>query len=144
MESIKQDVKIWKPQEDDKKLPLAGHRIAAGFPSPADDFIEGRLSLNEHLIRNPSASFFVEVEGDSMSGAGIHPGDLLVVDRSLQATDQKIIIAFLDGEMTVKRLRKNGNNVSLVPENKFYKPIKITQEMRFEVWGVVTYVIHKL
>ena len=126
------------------KLPLVGARIAAGFPSPADDFVDRRLDLNEHLIRHPTATFFVRVQGSSMIDAGIHDGDLLVVDRSLEPADNKIIIAVLNGELTVKRIMRRGEQIRLMPENHDFAPVEITPEMQFEVWGVVTSVIHQL
>lgn len=125
-------------------LPLYGSRVSAGFPSPADDYLEDTLDLNEHLITHPAATFMVRVSGDSMLGAGIHPGDILVVDRSLEATDGRIVIAVLDGELTVKRLSLRGKNVRLLPENPEYTPIIIREAQDFSVWGVVTSVIHKL
>lgn len=125
-------------------LPLYGSRVSAGFPSPADDYLEDTLDLNEHLIAHPAATFMVRVSGDSMLGAGIHPGDILVVDRSLEATDGRIVIAVLDGELTVKRLSLRGKNVRLLPENPDYAPIIVRETQDFSVWGVVTSVIHKL
>lgn len=125
-------------------LPLYGSRVSAGFPSPADDYLEDTLDLNEHLIAHPAATFMVRVSGDSMLGAGIHPGDILVVDRSLEATDGRIVIAVLDGELTVKRLSRRGKNVRLLPENPDYAPIIVRETQDFSVWGIVTSVIHKL
>lgn len=126
------------------KLPVFLGRLPAGFPSPADDYIEGKLDLNRHLIKHPAATFFVRVSGDSMIEAGIHTGDLLVVDRSLEAVDGNVIVAALDGELTVKRLHKRGKTVRLLPANKNYQPIDITEQQSFEIWGVVTNVIHAL
>lgn len=123
-------------------LPLVACRVAAGFPSPAEDWLEEKLDLNQFLIQRPAATFFVRVEGDSMLGAGIHPGDLLVVDRSVNPTDGKVILAVLDGEFTVKRLRLDPPR--LVAENRAFPDIPITAERAFEVWGVVTNVIHAL
>ncbi len=125
-------------------LPVFLGRLPAGFPSPADDYIEGKLDLNRHLIKHPAATFFVRVSGDSMTGAGIHSGDLLVVDRSLEAIDGNVIVAALDGDLTVKRFRKRNGALSLLPENLNYQPIEITQQQTFEIWGVVTSVIHAL
>jgi DNA polymerase V len=125
-------------------LPLFLERVSAGFPSPAADYEEGRLDLNEHLVKNPPATFFVRVAGDSMLGAGIHPGDLLVVDRSLEPRDKSVIIAALDGELTVKRIRIRRKKIYLLPENDAYEPREIPAESAFEVWGVVTSVIHSL
>lgn len=125
-------------------LPIFLGRIPAGFPSPADDYIEGKLDLNRHLIKHPAATFFLRVSGDSMIDAGIHTGDILVVDRSLEAVDENVIVAALDGELTVKRLSKRGSIVRLLPANKDYQPIEIRTQQTFEIWGVVTSVIHAL
>ena len=125
-------------------LPLYATSVSAGFPSPADDFIDTKLDLNEHLIRHPSATFFVRASGDSMIGAGIHSGDILIVDRSLEAANNAIVIAALEGELTVKRFKKKNGRVFLLPENKEYKIIDITHNETFSIWGVVTYVIHRL
>ena len=126
------------------RLPLYAVRVAAGFPSPADDHIEGKLDLNRHLIKHPAATFFVRAEGESMIGAGIHPGDILVVDKSLKPGHGKIVIAVLDGEFTVKRIEQRGGALRLLPENEVYPAIEITGAMDFEIWGVVTSVIHPL
>ncbi|MDY6934317.1 MAG: translesion error-prone DNA polymerase V autoproteolytic subunit [Spirochaetota bacterium] len=125
-------------------LPLFVTSISAGFPSPADDYIDKRLDLNEFLIRHPAATFFVRVSGDSMIDAGIHPDDILIVDRAVEAVNNKIVIAVLNGELTVKRLRIEGEAVYLYPENDEYSPIEITPQMQFEVWGVVIHVIHSI
>ncbi len=125
-------------------LPLYAARVAAGFPSPADDYIEGKLDLNQHLIKHPAATFFVRVEGDSMIGAGIHSGDILVVDRSLKPRHGKIVIAVLNGELTVKRLEQRKGVLRLLPENNSYPIVEITDAMDFTIWGVVTNVIHAL
>ena len=126
------------------ELPLFMVPVEAGFPSPAEDYIEGKLDLNEHLVKHPAATFFVKVTGDSMLDAGIHPGDILIVDRSLEASDKKVVIAIINGELTVKRIRKTQKDIVLMPENKKYNPIKIDNEMSFDIWGVVTSVIHRL
>ena len=125
-------------------LPVFLGRLPAGFPSPADDYIEGKLDLNRHLIKHPAATFFVRVTGDSMIGAGIHSGDLLVVDRSLEPADKNVVVAVLDGELTVKRLFKQHGVLRLLPENLNYQPIEITAQQTIEIWGVVTSVIHSL
>jgi len=124
--------------------PLFMVPVSAGFPSPAEDYIEGKLDLNQHLIKHPAATFFVRVTGDSMIDAGIHPGDILIVDRSIEVIDKKVVIAVIDGELTVKRIRKTSSGFMLVPENQKYSPISISQDTEFDVWGVVTSVIHKL
>jgi DNA polymerase V len=125
-------------------IPLAHAYVAAGFPSPADDYIEKNLDLNEYLINNPAATFFVKVSGDSMIDTGIHHGDILVVDRSLDADPGRVVIAVVDGEMLVKRLRIIQQRFVLMAENKDYPPVEITRSTDFSVWGVATYVIHPL
>ncbi|QLA14851.1 LexA family protein [Desulfolutivibrio sulfoxidireducens] len=127
----------------DMPLPLYLATVSAGFPSPAEDYIDTRLDLNEHLVKHPAATFFVRVHGHSMTDAGIVPGDILVVDRAVEPRNGGIVIAALDGELTVKRLEKSRGRVLLVPENREFAPTEITPERGFEIWGVVTYVIHK-
>lgn len=124
-------------------LPIFTSCIQAGFPSPAEDYIEKALDLNELVIQRPAATFYVRVQGDSMQNAGIFSDDILVVDRSLTAHHKSIIVAVLDGDFTVKRLMIDNGQVYLFAENNAYGPIKIGKESQFEVWGVVTYVIHK-
>lgn len=138
-------IEILKPNKlHEYKLPLFLESVSAGFPSPADDYLEAKLDLNDLLIKNPAATFFVRVTGDSMINAGINSGDILVVDRSLDPKDSSIVIAVINGELTVKRLSMKNGNVKLIPENSNYKPIVITSEMNFEVWGVVRSVIHSV
>jgi DNA polymerase V len=127
-----------------RPLPLAGEAVAAGFPSPAEDYMEKTLDLNEYLAPRPEATFFVRVSGDSMTGAAIHHGDILVVDRSLSARPGNVVIARLDGEFTVKRLRRTAAGMELAPENPDYAPTPITPDTDFEVWGVVRHVLHAL
>ena len=124
--------------------PLFMVRVEAGFPSPAEDYVEGRLDLNKRLIKHPAATFFVKVTGDSMIKAGIHPDDILIVDRSLEPADKKVVIAVINGDLTVKRIRIIKGKYYLMPENEDYEPLEIREEMDFEVWGVVTNVIHPL
>lgn len=123
-------------------FPLFLESVQAGFPSPADDYIDQQLDLNQHVIEHPAATFFVRVEGRSMIDAGISSGDILVVDRARQSAHNSIVIAAVDGELTVKRLKKKGRAMFLVPENAEFEPIKITPETAVDIWGVVTYVIH--
>ncbi len=129
-------------KQDNHLASLFSHSISAGFPSPADDYLEKRLDLNKHLVKNPAATFFVRVAGDSMIGAGIHDEDLLVVDRSLRATHGKIVIAIINNEFTVKRLIKKSGKVYLVPENSNYKSIELKEDIETIIWGVVTTVLH--
>ena len=119
-------------------------RISAGFPSPADDYMESALDLNAYLVRNPAATFMVRVGGDSMAGAGIADGDLLVVDRSEEAVHGKIVVAVLDGELTVKRLHLRNGARRLVPENPRYKPLRIEPGQELQIWGVVTGVVKRV
>ena len=118
--------------------------VTAGFPSPADDYLESKLDLNDYLIKHPSATFFVRVVGDSMVNAGIHNNDIIIVDRSIKPKHGKIIVAALDGQMTVKRLYRRDKKVILLPENKLFKPIEISDSMEIVIWGVATNVIHAL
>ena len=118
--------------------------ISAGFPSPAEDYIDKRLDLNEYLIKHPSATFFVRVEGDSMINAGIHHGDILIVDRALEPAHKKIIVAVINGELTVKRMHKINDTLYLLPENDNFETITVRDEMDFQVWGVVAHVIHSI
>ncbi len=118
--------------------------ISAGFPSPADDFKQQRISLDKELIKNKEATFFARVSGQSMIDAGLDDNDLLVVDRSLEPTHNKIAVCFIDGEFTVKRLKIKADGLWLQPENSNYKPIKVTEENNFVIWGIVTSVIKKV
>jgi DNA polymerase V len=126
------------------RLPFYQNTVSAGFPSPAEDDAEEKLDLNDLLIRHPSATFFLRVSGSSMIKAGIHHNDILVVDRSLEPVNGKIVIASLNGELTVKRLCRDGKKVQLVAENDAYPPLDITDEIELIVWGVVTNVIHSV
>ena len=125
------------------RIPLVSANVQAGFPSPADDHMERSLDLNEHLVKNPASTFFVRVQGDSMRDAGIRDGDILVVDRSLQANDRQIVVAMLDGDFTVKRLRKRDEKVFLEAENSAYPPIEVGENQELVIWGAVTFVIHQ-
>ena len=122
------------------QLPLYSSKVQAGFPSPADDHVDEFLDLNQHLVKHPASTFFVKVSGDSMLNAGIHPGDILVVDKSLSPVNGKIVIAVINGDLTVKRLIKNSLGIFLYPENQKFKPIKVTENTL--IWGVVTNVLH--
>ena len=125
------------------RIPLVSARVQAGFPSPADDHMERSLDLNEHLVRNPAATFFVRVQGESMRDAGIHSGDILVVDRSVSAEDRQIVVAMLDGDFTVKRLRRKKAQVFLEAGNDSFPPIEISENQELVIWGVVTFIIHQ-
>ena len=118
--------------------------ISAGFPSPADDFNEVRISLDKELVRNIEATFYARVSGESMEGAGLSDGDLIIIDRSLNPDNNKIAVCFVDGEFTVKRIVKKSNKIYLKPENKKYKMIEISEGSELLIWGIVTYVIKSL
>ena len=140
-----QVVEIFKADIATKQLlPLYLSHIKAGFPSPADDYLDRKLDLNEHLIKHPASTFFVKVKGDSMTGAGINSGDILIVDRSLEPKDKRIIVAVVNGDFTVKRISKINDELFLIAENPKYDPIEIKDGMDFEVWGVVVHVIHSV
>lgn len=126
------------------RLPLLVGRASAGFPSPAADHYDKRLDLNEHLVLHPEATFFLRVKGNSMIGAGIHDGDLLVVDRSLEPSHGRVVIAALDGELTVKRLHQQRGKILLCADNPDYPAIEIRQGQELQIWGVVAHVIHKV
>ncbi len=135
-------ITLIKPEITKLDLNLYQNKVPAGFPSPATEYLGDTLDLNEYLINNPTASFFAKVEGDSMIGAGIFEGDLLVIDKSVNAKHKDIVIASVNDEFTVKRLdTKDG--IQLIAENKDYAPIKLTGEMEFAIWGVVTGVVRK-
>ena len=121
--------------------PLFMASVSAGFPSPAEDYVEGRLDLNRHLIKHPFATFYVRVSGDSMTKAGISPGSILVVDRAVEADDGDIVIARINDELCVKRLRLHEGRIWLMPENDEYQPIEVIEGMDFEVWGRVMHAI---
>lgn len=126
-------------------FPLFLSRVPAGFPSPADDYIEKHIDLNAHLVRHPSATFFLRVQGDSMTGAGIFDKDLLVVDRAVKPSHNAIVIAVVDGELTVKRLvLRDGGGVELHPENANYPVLRLTEHQELNIWGVVTHVVHRV
>ena len=125
-------------------LPLYGHKVSAGFPSPADDYVEDKLDLNQLLIQNKSATFFLRVKGDSMLNAGIHDGDIIVVDRSVEAMDRSVVVAVIDGELTVKRLAYRNGSAELHAENTKYAPIRLKEGQELTIWGVVTSAVHSV
>ncbi len=131
-------------QNQQKSLHLAQEKISAGFPSPADDFKELRISIDQEVVRNEEATFYARVSGESMQGAGLDDGDLLVIDRSMEPKNGKIAVCYIDGEFTVKRLKVVEDGVFLIPENPKYQPIKVTEENELIIWGIVTYVVKKV
>ena len=126
------------------EVPFFDDGISAGFPSPADEYVEGKLDLNKYLISNPPATFFVRATGDSMTGAGIYSGDVLVVDRSIEVKEGKVVIAAIDGHLTVKRFSKQLEKTILKADNPKYKDIILEEGNELVIWGVVTSVLHKL
>jgi len=136
---------FFKPNENNiKDMPLAHTGVSAGFPSPADDFKELRISIDQEVVKNEEATFYARVDGQSMQGAGLDDGDLLVIDRSKEPEDNAIAVCFIDGEFTVKRLKVEAKCIFLMPENPSYKPIKVTEDNQLIIWGVVTYVVKKV
>jgi len=132
-----------KTKQNPKTPNLADSAVVAGFPSPAEQYTENPLDLNEYMVRNAPSTFYVRVAGSSMSGAGIFDGDILVVDKSLPAVDGDIVIASVDGEFTVKYLKKRGSFVALEPANPKFKPIVFSHEMELVVWGVATGLVRR-
>jgi len=122
-------------------LPIITEGISAGFPSPAMDFVDLSIDLNKHLVKHPSSTFYGRVKGVSMKNAGIDNGDLLVIDKSIEPTNGKIAVCYIDGEFTLKRIKISKNEILLVPENEDYAPIKVTADSNFMIWGIVTHVI---
>ncbi len=140
-----QKTQFFKPDfESETQIPMILEGVSAGFPSPAADFMENRIDLNKELCENPLATFYIRVNGNSMIDAGINDKDVLVVDRSIEPKDNAIAVCFLDGEFTVKRIQLDKDCLYLMPENKNYNPIKVTEENSLIIWGIVTYVIKKL
>lgn len=130
-----------------KNSPLFGGGICAGFPSPADDYMEMGLDLNDLVVQHRASTFYAKVVGESMIDAGLNDGDILVIDKSIEAQDGKIAVCFIDGDFTVKRIEVKDETVWLMPANKAnkkYKPIKVNEDANFIIWGIVTYVIKKL
>jgi DNA polymerase V len=125
-------------------IALYGHCIPAGFPSPADDYVEDRLDLNQLLVQNQSATFFLRVKGDSMFNAGIHNGDIIVVDRSVEPVDGSVVVAVVDSELTVKRLVYFNGVAELHAENPKYTPIRFKEGQELTIWGVVTSAVHSV
>jgi DNA polymerase V len=124
-------------------LPFFRNFVQAGFPSPAEDYSDGKLDLNQHLVANPSSTFFVRVMGDSMTGVGIYSGDIVIVDKSLVPKSEQVVLAVINGEFTIKTFIKKQGRVFLKPENDNYQLLEITEDVNFQVWGVVTFVVHK-
>jgi DNA polymerase V len=127
--------------ESNLEMPYISSGIKAGFPSPAADFDGTRVSIDQIVVKNALATFYAKANGNSMTGAGIDDGDILVIDKSMEPQDGKIAVCFIDGEFTVKRIKVQENSLLLLPENKLFEPIEITEE---NIWGIVTFVVKKL
>lgn len=125
------------------EIPLFASYVSAGFPSPADDYLEDRIDIGKHLIQNPTSTYMMRVKGSSMVDANIHDGDILVIDKSLKASDGMPVVCFLDGEFTVKTFKTVEGKAFLMPANPAYQPIEVTEDMDMRVWGVVAWVLHK-
>lgn len=130
------------PADLPRGRPLFLTPVRAGFPSPAEDYIDASLDLHAFMVRRPASTFFVRCAGDSMIGAGLFPGDILVVDRAVSPRPGQVVVAVVEGEFTVKRFTRAHGAVLLQPENPRYAPIVVTPGMACEIWGVVTYVVH--
>jgi len=130
--------------ESNIEMPYISSGIKAGFPSPAADFDGTRVSIDQIVVKNALATFYAKANGNSMTGAGIDDGDILVIDKSMEPQDGKIAVCFIDGEFTVKRIKVQENSLLLLPENKLFEPIEITEENNFIIWGIVTFVVKKL
>lgn len=139
------NINIFTPNDDSGiELPLSDERVAAGFPSPAEDYASLNLDLNRELIKNPASTFYARVSGLSMVDEGINDGDLLVIDKSIEPYDGCLAVCYIDGEFTLKRFERHDGYGLLIPANKDFKPIKVTAENDFCIWGVVTYLIKKV
>ena len=130
------------PNSEKLKIPLLSDFVSAGFPSPADDYTEENIDLNEHLISNPFSIFFLRVKGESMINAGINDKDLIIVDKSLTAKPGNIVIAMIDGEFTIKRLSIKNNELYLIAENNNYPDFRLKNYLDIQIWGVVIHSIH--
>lgn len=139
------DIDIFTPNnESGMELPLSNEHVAAGFPSPAEDFTQRGIDLNKELVANPASTFYARVSGLSMVDEGINDGDLLVIDKSLVPSNGCLAVCYIDGEFTLKRFERHKDHALLIPANNEFKPIKVTEENDFCIWGVVTYVIKKV
>lgn len=142
---INKNIEFFIPNfENSRELPFITSGIKAGFPSPAADFDETRISLDKALVKNPDTTFYAKANGQSMKGAGIDDGDIMVIDRSIEPRNNKIAVCLIDGEFTVKRIKKTKEELLLMPENSDFQPIKINEDNQLVIWGIVTYIIKKV
>lgn len=137
------DIDIFTPHSHNDQIPVV-EGIHAGFPSPAEDYAEPVLDLNRYVVRNQASTFYARITGDSMIGMGIQDGDIVVIDKSLEPANDNVAVCFIDGEFTLKRIHLEKGRLFLMPHNPEYKPIEITEENHFLVWGIVTYIIKKV
>ena len=138
-------ITLFQPEENaPSEIPFVSSGIKAGFPSPAADFDGTKISLDQIVIKHKEATFYAKASGNSMMDAGINDGDILVIDRSLEPAHNKIAVCFIDGEFTIKRIQIEKDCIYLVPENKDYEPIKVTEDNELIIWGIVTYVLKSL
>lgn len=137
---------IIHPLDPNSKLPLpnVGNQIVAGFPSPAEDYLEATMDLNKTLIKHPAATFYGRVKGVSMIDAGVSEGDILIIDKSLRYKNNALAVCFINGEFTLKRIRKEGNQLYLIPANSDFQPIPVKEDDDFLIWGIVTYIIKRV
>lgn len=143
--SLKPELTFFIPDtENAKEFPFIADGIKAGFPSPAADFDETKISIDQLVVKNETATFYAKANGNSMIGAGIDDGDILVIDRSIEPTDNKIAVCFIDGDFTIKRIKIEEDCVYLQPENPKFQPIKVTEDNDLIIWGIVTYVVKKV
>lgn len=143
--SLKPELTFFIPDtENAKEIPFIADGIKAGFPSPAADFDETKISIDQLVVKNETATFYAKASGNSMIGAGIDDGDILVIDRSIEPTDNKIAVCFIDGDFTIKRIKIEEDCIYLQPENPKFKSIKVTEDNDLIIWGIVTYVVKKV
>jgi DNA polymerase V len=143
--SLKPELTFFIPDtENAKEFPFIADGIKAGFPSPAADFDETKISIDQLVVKNETATFYAKANGNSMIGAGIDDGDILVIDRSIEPTDNKIAVCFIDGDFTIKRIKIEEDCIYLQPENPKFKSIKVTEDNDLIIWGIVTYVVKKV
>lgn len=139
------DINIFSPDETQRMdIPLSEERVAAGFPSPAEDYAAQELDLNKEVIKNPASTFYARVSGLSMVDEGINDGDLLVIDKSVEPRNGSLAVCYIDGEFTLKRFHREGDKALLIPANKEFSPITVTADNDFLIWGVVTYIVKKV